>query len=166
MDKKGVERIPFLIWDDAGLWLFAMKWYDPFIVAFLQELNVIGTKVASLILTTPSPKFVLKKIREFPDSITVRIMHATHAEESPDVWQRVAVGYKHRYLPSGTSRVRKLFIDQFSAKMPDDFYAWYKPVRDGYEKLERSILQEKWEQIKEQSEILKRKYPTDELPSF
>jgi hypothetical protein len=148
MEKKNIERIPFLIWDDAGLWLFYLKWYDPFLVAFLQELNVIGTRIASLIFTTPSPKFILRKIREFPEAINVRILDKNKKDEP---WQRVAKGYKHWQLPSGQSRVRNVFIDEFSCRMPNTFFKWYKPLRDSYEKLTRNVLQETWEKLQEKS---------------
>jgi hypothetical protein len=152
MDELGIERIPFLIWDDAGLWLYALDWYDPFINAFLKELNVIGTRIGALIFTSPSPKFILRKLRHFPDSFNVRIIDTS---VKPDhIWRRLAKGYKQWFLPDGKSRVKLKFEDEFSALMPDTFYKWYKPLRDAYEKFALQLVQEKWEQLKSRSRIL------------
>jgi hypothetical protein len=154
MDELGIERIPFLIWDDAGLWLYALDWYDPFINAFLKELNVIGTRIGALIFTTPSPKFILRKLRDFPDSINVRIIDTS---VNPDhIWRRLAKGYKHWFLPDGKSRVKLKFEDEFTALMPNTFYKWYKPLRDAYEKLALKLVEEKWEQFKSKSGVLSR----------
>jgi len=160
MDEKGLERIPFLIWDDAGLWLYALDWYDPFINAFLKELNVIGTRIGALILTTPSPKFILRKLRDFPDSINVRIID--DGVEN-DIWRRIAKSYKQWFLPDGKSRVRLEFEDVFSALMPDTFFKWYKPQRDAYEKLALKLVQEKWEQLKSKSRVLA---SVSDIPEF
>jgi hypothetical protein len=152
MKSLGLERIPFLVWDDAGLWLFAMKWRDPFIIAFLQEMNVIGTKIASIIFTTPSPTYILKKLRQFPSAINVHIIDCSH--DPTNRWLREARGYKHWYLPSGMSRVRLEYVDRYSALLPNDFFRWYKPFRDAFETMARNLLREKWIELQKSSKVL------------
>jgi hypothetical protein len=159
MDEAGVERLPFLIWDDAGLWLYALDWYDPFINQFIKLLNVIGTRLCALIFTTPSPDFILRKLRKFPSAINVHITYGYHK----DPWERYAKGYKQWYLPDGKSRVKTVFEDWFSARMPTPFFKWYKPVRDAYQEVANKLVQEKWEQLKSRSRILASLH---EMPEF
>jgi len=61
--KEG-ERLEFLIWDDAGLWLNALDWHDPFVQAVQKYLNVARTDMACLLMTTPNISQVFRRIWE------------------------------------------------------------------------------------------------------
>ena len=138
-------RIPVLNWDDAGLWLYAMDWDDPFIIAFTKWLNVARTQVACLICSTPSPQFLFKKLRSFPQAITVRVISWADEQRPADIWRRVAKGYRHFVLPDlRRTRVHLLFKDFFSCRLPDRFFKWYKPLRDTYAELAKKLMEEKW----------------------
>jgi len=168
IEESGLKRVPFLIWEDMGLWLYAMEWNNPFIEAFIKYLNVARTHLAALIGSSPSPEWVLRKLRRFPSAFTIRIQKLNGETDFTNkyAWERLAVGYKfwlHADLKH--SGVRRLWEDRFSCRMPDDFYEWYKPLRDAYEDMALNLLKEKWQQISKKSKaILLRDYPQLSLP--
>lgn len=152
MMASGVRRYPFVIWDDAGLWLSAMDWTDPFLKTFSKYLNVVRTMFASFILTTPMPRDVLRRLRTLPDAIVVKILDDSNKEEP---WRRLAHGYLNWFTPDGKrTGVRQIFSDPYSCKLPDEFFAWYRPYRDTYQKIAFQLLREEWERKKSQSYVL------------
>ena len=160
-------KIPVLNWDDAGLWLYAMDWDDPFIIAFTKWLNVVRTQITCLICSTPSPQFLFKKLRNFPQAITVRVMKAVSDDKPSHRWLRVAKGYLHYVLPDMKhTRVRLIFKDYFSCKMPDDFFTWYDPLRKSYAKFAMALMREKWLSKLKKSEALKYYRPVAPLPQL
>jgi hypothetical protein len=168
IEACGLKRVPFIVWEDMGLWLYALSHHDPFIEAFIKYLNVARTHLASLVGSTPSPEWVLRKLRRFPACYTIRISKTNSCEPSQS-WQRVATGYSfwlHADLKH--SGVRKIFEDSFSCKMPEHFFNWYKPLRDEYENVALALVKEKWQQIsKESKSLLLASYPAIyNLPSL
>lgn len=160
----GLYRSPFIIWDDAGLWLYALDWSDPFVKALGKYMNVARTRLASLILTTPTPTWIIKKLRGFPDAMNVKITKPDSSE-----WRRRARAYQQNMLPDMTKyRVRVVFDDYFSCKMPDDFYwKWYQPLRSEYENMALNLIKQSWEETKKNSivpELLD--YPKLALPEL
>ena len=133
MCEKG-QRDKAIIWDDAGLWLFAMEFTDPFIKAVLKYMNVARTNWGAMILTTPTPTWVLYKMRTFPQSINIKIIKATSDVNPPKVQRpRIARAYRSWVAPDFKKQgVRTIYEDHFDAMLPKDFFDWYKPVRDEY----------------------------------
>lgn len=170
IEEGHIKRVPFLNWDDAGLWLFAMDWNDPFITAFIKYLNVARTHLACLICSTPSPEWILKKLRRFPSAISVRIKKIS-GNTSPTqewTWMREAHGYAFWTHPDMKhSGVKTLFADRFNCKMPENFYKWYKPKRDAYENMALNLMKEKWAKIGNESKaLLLQDYPSLEMPKI
>ena len=159
------KRTPVLNWDDAGLWLYAMDWRDPFIESFIKYLNVARTHISALLCSSPTPAWILKKLRHFPEAYNVKI---NLVRGQPGSWDRQARGYLHWLHPDMKhSGVRTIFIDYFKCKMPKQFYEWYKPLRDKYEDMALNLLKEKWEQIgKRHKAILLENYPELKTPSI
>jgi len=152
MDES--ERLPFIIWDDAGLWLSALDWYDPFLKAFSKYLNVARTMFASFILTTPMPRNVLKAARSLPDSIVVKIVDDSDKEHP---WRRLAYGYRNWFSPDGKrTGVWKIFEDPYYCNYPEDFFKWYKPYRNAYQIIALRLVKEEWEKKKGQSIVLQK----------
>jgi hypothetical protein len=118
-------------WDDAGTWLNAMSYQDPFVIAFMNYLSLARSNWGAVILSTPVEDWILKKLRTSAGVIHVKI---TKEGGNAHIWKpRLSTGYKAvKYL--GTSKVYypTQFIDRFVAIMPDKFYKWYKPKRDSY----------------------------------
>jgi hypothetical protein len=168
IEDIGLKRVPFIIWEDMGLWLYAMDWNNPFMEAFIKYLNVARTHLASIIGSTPSPEWVLRKLRRFPSCYTIRIQkpHQDHDATHETAWKRKAVGFKFwLHADLRHSGVRKLWEDDFNCKMPDDFFEWYKPLRDSYEDMALALLREKWAQLSKQSKaLLVDNYPNLALP--
>jgi hypothetical protein len=137
LDIKG--KIPCYTWDDAGYWLWALDWNDPVLKAFMKYLNVIGTDMACLILTTPDPRWILKKITSQPSARTIKIIKASANSR----WSRIAKGYQPYVLPDlSTTRVKSWLEDDFSCKCPQDVYDYYKPKREGYASQAKALLRD------------------------
>ena len=160
-------RIPSLVWDDAGLWLYALDWNDPFVKAFGKYVNVCRTHLASLILTTPSPDMVFKKIRKFPQAFNVKIIKRSGGRGH--LWHRLAIPYLQYYNIVKGYRVmrcrykRGIVEEPFNCRMPDKFYAWYKPLRDSYEDIALAMIKKKWEELKAKDRSILSLYYSDKL---
>lgn len=131
------KRNPCFIWDDAGYWLHSMKWTDPVLISIQQYMNVIGTDYNCFILTTPDPTWILSKIANMPGMIRIKIVKrdGTTNMGAPDsvLYSRRAVGYKPWKSPDlKRGGVNKVLIDDFSCKMEQTLYDYYKPIRDQY----------------------------------
>ena len=129
------ERIPMFTWDDAGYWLFSLNWTDPLLISVQQYMNVIGTDMNNLMLTTPDPEWILSKIATMPGTMRIKIIKRDGGRSDADsrLFSRRALGYvpwKYPDLKGGG--VNKRLQDDFSCKLPDDFYKWYKPTRKEY----------------------------------
>jgi len=125
------HKEPLLIWDDAGLWLFAYDYMrNPLLPAIIKYLNVAGTQWASIIFTTPTTQMLVKRIRSLPHTITVKIIKN---KDECRKKLRIARGYV-RWVSPDTKKhgVRKIFEDHYDAMLPQDFYDWYKPLRQKY----------------------------------
>jgi hypothetical protein len=155
IEESRLKRVPFLIWEDAGLWLYAMEWNDPFIESFIKYLNVARTHLAALICSSPSPEWVLRKLRRFPSAYTIRIIKETGNKLGDCLYRRIARIYQSWIAPDMKfSGVYHLHDDKFNCKMPDDFYVWYKPIRDSYEEMALNVMKEKWNKLKEKTKAL------------
>ena len=170
IELSGLKRIPFVIWEDMGLWLYAMDWNNPFMEAFIKYLNVARTHLASIIGSTPSPEWVLRKLRRFPSCFTVRVQkpYKDNDYTHQTAWMRKAVGYRFwLHADLRHSGVKRLWEDDFHCRMPDKFFEWYKPLRDTYEDMALALLREKWQRISQQSKaLLLDAYPNLKLPSL
>lgn len=129
------ERIPAFTWDDAGYWLFSLNWTDPLLIAVQQYMNVVGTDINNLMLTTPDPSWILSKIATMPGTMRIKVIKRDGGRSDADskVFARRALGYvpwKSPDLKSGG--VNKKIEDDYSCKLPDEFYKWYKPTRRKY----------------------------------
>ena len=163
---EGLDRVPGIIWDDAGLWLYALDWNDPFVKALGKYMNVARSRLASLILTTPTPTWIIKKLRGFPDAFNVKIIKTTGNPRA--LWVREAKGYQEILLPDmRKSRVYHRFSDRFNCYMPDEFYKWYKPLRDAYEVLALDLIEMSWDVSRAKSIVpALSDYPNLKLPSM
>lgn len=132
------ERQPVFIWDDAGYWLHSMNWNDPLMISIQQYFNVVGTDYNTIILTTPSAKWVLSKIANMPEMIRVLIIKRDggYGDSESRRFSRMAKAYKKWESPDlKRGGVNKIWEDDFSCKIPEHVYAEYKPVRDQYARL-------------------------------
>lgn len=133
------------MWDDAGLWLFALDWRDPFVISVTKYLNVARTDWGMLILNTPHPRFIVKRIQIFPEVIYCKITKrggGTIVRKDKTLRKpRIATAYRQWELPDmKKTGVKKLWVDPFNAIMPNEIYKWYKPIRDRYARIAKILM--------------------------
>lgn len=130
MDVYEKER--GVILDDAGLWLYALDWYMPFVKAVNKWMQVCGTRFGSVFLTTPNKNLISSKILDaLPDMKVCRVVK----RGSDQFYNRPRLGkvYERWDYPDGKKGgVKTKWTDKFNAILPDDYYFWYKPRREKY----------------------------------
>jgi len=139
-------REPAVIWDDAGVWLHSLDWAERWVKTVGKYLQVARTDFAGLIFTTPTPRVLMRKIRDIPAAITVKIV-----KEQSDyvrrvggveelVKPRIARMFRTWMTPDmKRTGVREIGRDQFNAMLPDRFFKWYRPYRDRYASLAQEM---------------------------
>lgn len=140
-----LDKIPAYCWDDAGCWLFTLNWNDPLLQEVQRYMNVVGTDIQCLILTTPTPEWILSKVGAMPGAYWVKITKrdgggTKYLGRLPDSkrYARLATAYWPFKTPDLKSRrVRKRFYDEFSCKLPQELYETYNPTRMKYASLVR-----------------------------
>lgn len=155
MEEKKKDKV--LIWDDAGLWLFALDFNNPFLKAVIKYLNVARTNWAALILTTPLPTWVLKKIRGFPQATVIKIIKEKedlHSKANPK--PRRATAYINWVSPDmKKTGVKAIYDDRFNAMMPDNFYLdWYKERRDDYARQAINLMYKELKGLEKELQLL------------
>lgn len=156
-----IGRIPGFIWDDAGYWLFSLNWTDPLLISIQKYMNVIGTDMNNLMLTTPDPEWILSKIATMPGTMRIKIIKRDGGRGDSDsrVFSRRALGYvpwKYPDLKGGG--VNKKIEDDFSCKLPEPFYSkWYKPTRERYAQVAK--LEMKKELVRQRLRAIERDKP-------
>ncbi len=148
---RNKRKIPVYTWDDAGVWLFSLDYHDPLLKAIQRYMNLIGTDMACLIMTTPDPSFILSKIRRLPGLIRIHVKPATSQDkEWPNNADRIAIAYQKSFLPDERKfYMRKLWIDRFRAVLPDDIYDYYTPIREKYTEMAKEMM---WEALIKKAE--------------
>ena len=139
------KRIPVYVWDDAGYWLHSLNWTDPVLQAIQKYFNVIGTDISTVILTTPSPEWVLSKINKMPGVIRTKIIKSTgSASGAPSqMYARLALSYKPWISPDRKKHgVNKVFKDVFNCMIPDEIYKDYFPIRRKYAMMAKEAIRE------------------------
>jgi len=65
------------------------------------------------------------------------------------------------------SRVHVRFNDDFNCYIPDEFYKWYRPLRDAYEELALDLIEASWKKSRAKSVVPDiNDYPDLEIPSM
>ena len=128
VDKK--ERA--VIWDDAGFWLFALDWYEPFVKSVSRYIQLAGRQFGVLILTTPNKRLISGKVLEaLPDMYVSKIVRT--GDDDVNYRPRMAKVYERWDYPDGKKGgVKTRWKDRFNAMLPDPFFKWYKPKSDHY----------------------------------
>ena len=124
------QKLKVLCVDDAGYGLFAYNWHNLFVKSFVKFINVAGTIMSNLILTTPNPSMLVKKLTNL-DAIFIKIIPDGSVKKQ-GLYRRLAKGYRNIMLPSGCKRVQLIFEDRFRCYLPDDEYQEYYEYRYSY----------------------------------
>lgn len=126
------EKERGVILDDAGLWLYALDWYQPFVKAVNKWMQVCGTRFGSVFLTTPNKNLISSKVLDaLPEIKVCRVIKS--GSDTYYKRPRLAKVYERWDFPDGKKGgVKTKWSDKFNAILPNDFYWWYKPRRDKY----------------------------------
>jgi hypothetical protein len=153
------ERMPCYIWDDAGYWLHSLNWTDPTLISIQKYMNVVGTDYNVLIFTTPDPSWILSKIANMSGMVRVKIVKRSGSANITQLQEyrrfaRRGIGYKPWKSPDlKRGGVNKVLDDEFSCKMPDRLYEWYKPIRLSYAKKAKLEIMKNLRNAKTKMEI-------------
>jgi len=138
--KKLGRKIPGYIWDDAGCWLFTLDYQDPLLKEVQRYFNVLSTDIQCLILTTPDPTWILNKIGKMPGSKWIKIIRVYGDDTHLGPWTD-SIRYSRRaltYTPWRAPDLKKTGVskpwiqDDYSCRLPDELYEYYKPKREYY----------------------------------
>jgi hypothetical protein len=151
--REDNRREKAVVWDDAGLWLHALDFSDPFVKAVGKYLNVARTDFAAIIFTAPLPTWVTYKVRNLPQAITLKIIKLSSNPSIKDM--RRAKAFQFWISPDmKKSGVRNIYHDDFKVKLPQDAYDKYMPERQKYSKMASKGMLE--ELLKIDSELIKK----------
>lgn len=141
------KRIPMYVWDDAGYWLYSMDWNDPLLRAIQKYINVIGTDMNCLMLTTPDPTWILSKLLNMPGTLRGKIMKrdgSSIRDDKAKMYARLCRGYKPYRAPDlKKTGVNVKWEDDYSCLIPQDVYDYYQPMRRGYTDLAKQAIIDK-----------------------
>ena len=124
--KSNKLRIPALVWDDMGFWMYSLDYNDRFVRSAVKFFNVARTVVSCVIGTTNSLKMLVSSVRNM-DVLTVKV---TAVRDNP--YTSLAKGYRMSIMPNFSRYVRTVFEDEYPRHLEDSDYEWYKPTRDSY----------------------------------
>lgn len=133
--KSNRLRIPALVWDDMGFWMYTLDYNDPFVKSAVKFL-LARTVVSCIIGTTTSMKMLTSSVRNM-DALTVKVVAA---RDNP--YTSLAKGYRTSLQPNLMRLVKTVFEDEYPRYMEEDDYRWYRPVRDGYVNEAIRLMQE------------------------
>lgn len=125
-----------LIWDDAGVYGSSYLWFTDkkLYMALGRVLQVMASRLYSLLASTPKPEFVLKPFRNVDNYII-------YVKKIDRLYSK-AIGYELEYLPSGKLVVRKSFEDIFKRRIDPKAYSKYLEKRDSYVDITLELLLE------------------------
>ena len=127
-------------WDDAGLWLNAMDYQDPFVVSVGKYLQVARTDWACLIFTAIDRDDVFSKLRNLRNAIIIEIIKDSSKREP---WRRKAIAYKFWKSRGGSKKgTNTIWEERFNCHVPDSFYHWYQPLRAKYSYLAKQQMRD------------------------
>jgi hypothetical protein len=107
------EKDVGVVFDDAGVHLHAYKAFHErrFVERISSLLQVAGVYTANIVITTPSPDFVLRLIRAMDDTKFILV-----ARRSADT--SIATVYRLRFYPPRKLMSKKVAREEFDLKMP------------------------------------------------
>ena len=131
------ERIPVILFDDAGIWLSKYQWYEKYMVLFYKLYALIRTRVSAVIFTSPSPDDIALFLRE-KGWIQIRIKWSNkkHRIAEADLYKKV---FDRDSKGNIITKAEYTALDQFKVQLSDDFFNEYLTKR---RETERKLLEE------------------------
>lgn len=129
--EEKYDRKKCIVWDDAGYWLHALDFNDPFVKAVAKYLNVARTDFAAIIFTAPLPTWITRKIRNLPQALTLKVIKVSANPSQKDL--RRIKAFQYWVAPDmRKSGVRKKYEEDFSVRLPNPVFDFYVPLRRKY----------------------------------
>lgn len=148
-------------WDDAGTWLNAMDFHDPFVIAFMKYMSLARSNWGGIILSTPVEEWVLKKLRTARGIYHIEVKRMPGTDRRYTWRPRVATCYHARkYKGNPKTYWPRKWEDRFMAIMPDSFFKWYEPQRRYYTKIAVQLMKKALVKRKQRGHI--KEVATDE----
>jgi len=135
------ERDYVFHWDDAGLWLHSLDFQDPFVKETGKYMQVVRTDWACVIFSAISKEDISSKIRGLRNAIIIDITKDGWSKKQPNI--RTARAYIERKTWKNRPWKDYQWEERFDSHVPDNFYKWYKPLRDKYSDLAKARMRKK-----------------------
>jgi len=131
------ERIPVLLFDDAGIWLSKYQWYEKYMIVFYKFYALARTRVSAILFTSPSPDDIALFLRE-KGWIQIRIKWSNKKDRiaEADLYKKV---FTRDSKGNIITKPDYTALDQFKVQLPDDFLNEYLTKR---RETERKLLEE------------------------
>lgn len=121
---KNNKKVPVLMWDDAGVYAGSDLYFNNKRLYYdlKKIIQVLGTVVQALLVTTPSP--------DTPTGVLVENRNVTIKITKTDKYQREAKIFSSSTLPWGKKRESKSNFDKFNVIINDEVYERYEKLRN------------------------------------
>jgi hypothetical protein len=131
------QRIPVILFDDAGIWLSKYQWYEKYMIVFYKLYALIRTRVSAVIFTSPSPDDIALFLRE-KGWIQIRIKWSNKKDRiaEADLYKKV---FDRDSRGNIITKAEYTALDQFKVQLPDNFLKEYLEKR---RETERKLLDE------------------------
>jgi len=123
--KEG-KTVKLIIWDDAGVWIGRMRWFDKYVKTVKEFLNAIRTHCHHIIFTAPSAGELVKGVRE---QLNVYTFISSVSENPPR--SRAAFVFRsvlNEYLKK--RGIDNIYLYTFSRRF--EYYHEYEVMRKKY----------------------------------
>jgi len=134
-------------WEDAGTFLHNLDFQNPFVKETGKYMQLVRSDWACVIFSAISADDITSKIRGLRNAIIIDVTKGQNDVTHPH--RRVAEAYILRKSFKGRIWKDYQWRDNFNCHVPDDFYAWYHPLRDHYADIFKRRMREKIEHNKD-----------------
>ena len=146
VQQKG-KQAPCIVWDDAGLWASQYRWAEEFAKRISDYTSVAGTDFASIIFTTPDPRWLLKHIRDLPGGHNGRVSKMTgNPYQRTHRYMKIYEGWLAPDLKK--SGVKAKYEEFYDVMLPDDVFQDYDKVRRRYAQIAKQRVLELLEDVR------------------
>ena len=121
-----------VIWDDAGFWLFALDWYEPFVKSVSRYIQLCGRQFGALIMTTPDKVLISSKVLAAMPKMKICQITEIGVDSFRNRPRRARVYEKWNWADGKRGGVRRKWQDNFNAMLPDSYFDWYHPKSESY----------------------------------
>ena len=121
------QRIPYIIFDDASIWLSKYYWYKDYMKMFYSYYALIRTRVSAVIFTTPAPDDLAYFLRE-KGWYQIKVVWNSKKKKIAKALL-YAKDFARTSRGDFTTKSTHTAIDFYKVELPDTFYAEYLKKR-------------------------------------